>query len=787
MNLLGKILLIKVAILFLAINTTVNAAVSVYSATQKTAENQIRRLIEPVIEKYCRDQCKLMSVQVSVDVATQEEISPGFEDFDLPKNQDLAPSAAQVKILVDDQVGPVSRSKLVDLIQQYLDTLDYPVKIDTLVAHFPQPLGSAGKLSELRDKVSKEFKAAIEGLFQKFCPDQCLLTDFNLNTAAVNSEEAQYGTYGEYIQDGDTAIKIKELSATILLDENLPPEDRNNIIEMAKLKTSGFKNVNITAKAIKFPKPELNSYYAEDGTLITGGRRGLASAKSEKSTLTSDSKNNSTHQNTTNSNLNSNATHNQKTSAQENKNETNQREEKYTRIEKIERVENGDAVQAELQKFKIFGVIFAGSVLLLLLLIFVMTLKPKSGSFSHVYKMLNGIENTPGGEFPLTGKLANPDGETPQERHSNLNKRYEIERLIEELSSVFVQHPKVAKHVFTRILTEEGVETTAQYIYIFGETIVMDMLRDASLQTDMTELMEFYAKNPFELTDDEKIDLLKRLHNRTVAGKLAVMGNRSSNLFDFLTDMDGLQILELIRTENLTVKSIVLTQCDPQKRTTIFANLDDDIRMRILGELSRIDYLPRDYIFNVANALKRKRKENPRLNTEALPGSEVLVSLLERTSPEVQKTVVKTLESNNPDNARNVKGKLVSIETLRFLRDGQLLEVILSLRHDELIQFLKGASKDIRETVFSRSPKELVLELEEELEQAKLISRETYQNVERKILNRMKVMSNEGLINLIETNERMFSNGQESGMTGSVPNHIIPLDQTDGTRKIAAG
>lgn len=99
------------------------------------------------------------------------------------------------------------------------------------------------------------------------------------------------------------------------------------------------------------------------------------------------------------------------------------------------------------------------------------------------------------------------------------------------------------------------------------------------------------------------------------------MGSRSSSLFDFLAEMDGTQILELIRTESLTVKSIILTQCDTQKRAQIYTQLDQDVRLNLLSELSRIDYLPRDYIFNVANALKRKRRENPRLNTEALPGS----------------------------------------------------------------------------------------------------------------------------------------------------------------------
>ena len=36
-------------------------------------------------------------------------------------------------------------------------------------------------------------------------------------------------------------------------------------------------------------------------------------------------------------------------------------------------------------------------------------------------------------------------------------------------------------------------------------------------------------------------------------------------------------------------------------------------------------------------------------------------------------------------------------------------------------------------------------------------SKEAYQGSERKVLNRIKIMSNEGLINLVETNERMFA------------------------------
>jgi flagellar motor switch protein FliG len=234
------------------------------------------------------------------------------------------------------------------------------------------------------------------------------------------------------------------------------------------------------------------------------------------------------------------------------------------------------------------------------------------------------------------------------------------------------------------------------------------------------------------------------------------MGSRSTHLFEFLTDMDGQQIMEMLRNESITVKAIVMTQCDLQKRSMIFTQLDETSRMKLLDELSRIDYLPKDYIHNVAAALKRKRRENPRLNTEALPGSDVLLTLLEKSEAEMARTVVKNLESSNPDIARMIKGRLVTLDTLQYLKDSHLLEVVLSLKHDELLTFLKGAPIDVKNTIYAKSPKDLVADIEEELETTQPLTRDAYLAIERKVLNRIKIMVNDGQINLVDVNERML-------------------------------
>ncbi len=719
-------------LLFLLMSITSHATIKTGQIVQQTAENQIKNLIEPLLEKYCKDACRLLSIRATVDGGSSAA-SPGFEDAD---SNALEASAGQVKLLVDKRLSSSSQKKLIELLQQYLDSLEFPVTITTQSIQFPIPAGSGIQTAELKSKLLHDISAQADEFAHSICNDHCSITGITLNAEAQNDlfgESSNTTTLesSALLSDPSGAhIKITEITATLLLDEALSSQDQSSVIEMAKSKLGSFGPVTLTTKRLPFPD------IARKGRSIASLGTDSRSSQTDNK-QTSDNKSDSKSDSKYDSKSDSKST------------ETSNRHERVERFEKIERVENGDAVQAELKKFKIFGIIFAGSVMLMLFFIALMMLTNRKTQSREITYENKSPFNEP---YQQPAAIKSDTTTNP-----SFMKRYEIERLTDELACIFSEQPKVSKHVFSRIITEEGVETTAEYISLFGESIMIEMLRDASLQTDLAELMEFYSKNTIILSEEEKFELLQKLHNRTTAAKLLVLGSRSSALYDFLSEMNADQIAELIRTESLTVKAIVLTQCDAQKRSLIFSHLEPSFRLSLLTELSRIDHLPREYIMNVAHALRRKKKENPKMNTESLPGSEVLVSLLEKTSSEMQKSVIDLLESTHPENAKTLMSKLVSTETLRYMRDAQLLEVVLSLKHEELIQFLKGSTDSMRQNIFAKAPRELVIELEEELTLVSTLSRDTYQAIERKVLNKLKIMANEGTFNLLETNERMFA------------------------------
>ena len=89
-------------------------------------------------------------------------------------------------------------------------------------------------MSNVRNRIEKRFKDTLSDVFRKFCPQQCLLGDLDIKVDAVNSEEAQYGSSGEFVHDGEVAVRIRNIEATILLDDTLTPVEQENILEQTE-------------------------------------------------------------------------------------------------------------------------------------------------------------------------------------------------------------------------------------------------------------------------------------------------------------------------------------------------------------------------------------------------------------------------------------------------------------------------------------------------------------------------------------------------------------------------
>ena len=176
-----------------------------------------------------------------------------------------------------------------------------------------------------------------------------------------------------------------------------------------------------------------------------------------------------------------------------------------------------------------------------------------------------------------------------------------------------------------------------------------------------------------------------------------------------------------------------------------------------MRELCRADAIPKEYLANVAKALHKKVLSRSEFDTEQLRSSDMILDLLEKAPLEEQRALMADLVETNPEAARTIKLKLVSVEMLSFLKDGHLLEIVMGLDREDLLGFLVGTRDHIRELLLTKAPSELSQSWLEDIEQMSGVEDATYRMIELKIINRVRTLANSGSIRLIDINDRIFA------------------------------
>jgi flagellar motor switch protein FliG len=341
--------------------------------------------------------------------------------------------------------------------------------------------------------------------------------------------------------------------------------------------------------------------------------------------------------------------------------------------------------------------------------------------------------------------------------HEKTSLKMQVEELKGDIIQVLMENTKVARETFGRMLKEEGVEDTAKYIKILGQMVIIELLDDPNLQRDLYSLSEFYHNSNFTFELSEEYELLQKLKTKITASEIRVLTRKSMDKFDFLAKLDSEQIFNLVADETAQVQSIVLTQLDRKRRLSVFNMYQGDSKMSLMNELCKADAIPKEYLSNVALALGRKVTSRPEFDTQNLRSSEVLVDLMERAELGEQKRLMSNLINTNPEAARGIKMRLVTLELLPYLKDGHLLEIILGMERADLLSFLKGTREHISSLLLQKAPPELADSWIEDLNYMANVDDASYRLAEMSILRRIRNLASNGSISIMEINEMIFA------------------------------
>ncbi|CAJ1002431.1 MULTISPECIES: flagellar motor switch protein FliG [Bacillales] len=263
------------------------------------------------------------------------------------------------------------------------------------------------------------------------------------------------------------------------------------------------------------------------------------------------------------------------------------------------------------------------------------------------------------------------------------------------------------------------------------------------LREDEIEQLTLEIANVRKVDSDEKDKILAEFHQIAVAKEVIAQGgityakeilqkalgeskamdiiNRlTANLqvrpFDFARKADPGQILNFIQNEHPQTIALVLSYLEPQQAAMILSALPQDRQADVAKRIALMDSTSPEVIAQVEQVLEQKLSATVTQDYTQAGGIEAIVAVLNGVDRATERTILDSLEIQDPELAEEIKKRMFVFEDIATLDNRSIQRVIRDVENTDLQLALKVASEEVREVIFRNMSKRMADTFKEEME-----------------------------------------------------------------------
>ena len=197
----------------------------------------------------------------------------------------------------------------------------------------------------------------------------------------------------------------------------------------------------------------------------------------------------------------------------------------------------------------------------------------------------------------------------------------EIERITLEIAN----HKKVSSEVKSKVVSE-----------FYQMAMASDYISTGGLE---------YAQNVLEkaLGSEKAMEILNRLTT-----------SLQVRPFDFLRKTDPSQLMNFINNEHPQTIALIMAYLDPDQAATVLGSLSPEAQADVARRIAQMDRTSPDIIREVERVLERKLSSLVTQDFTTAGGVKAIVEVLNRVDRTTEKSIIETLEVDNPELAEEI-------------------------------------------------------------------------------------------------------------------------------------
>lgn len=186
--------------------------------------------------------------------------------------------------------------------------------------------------------------------------------------------------------------------------------------------------------------------------------------------------------------------------------------------------------------------------------------------------------------------------------------------------------------------------------------------------------------------------------------------------FDFARKADPSQILNFIQNEHPQTIALVLSYLDSEQSAQILSELPQDTQADIARRIAIMDSTSPEIISEVEQILERKLSTTVTQDYTQTGGIEAVVEVLNGVDRSTERTILDSLEIQDPELAEEIKKRMFVFEDIVTLDNRAIQRVIREVENEDLMLSLKVASEEVKEVVFKNMSNRMSETFKEEME-----------------------------------------------------------------------
>jgi flagellar motor switch protein FliG len=200
-----------------------------------------------------------------------------------------------------------------------------------------------------------------------------------------------------------------------------------------------------------------------------------------------------------------------------------------------------------------------------------------------------------------------------------------------------------------------------------------------------------------------------------IIGRVGPVGTSIEVIKD-ISEMEGRQIYNLIKSEQPQTISFLLSYLDTEKCTEVFTLLSPELREEVVERLGTIESTSLDLVSKIVRSLNKHFDSKVRPTFHRSGGVRVVADLLNGLDKDTSKNLLARLEERNAQLGAAIRKKMFSFEDLNRLQAVDLQRVLREIDSASLAVAMKSASEVLRSKIYTSISKRAAESLREEID-----------------------------------------------------------------------